>query len=104
MAGGPPKEMKSTSQSGSGPNRVPGALPAPHAAVERVEDPREDDVPAGLTEVAVEGLDDGPEAEEEIAEREGARDHDHDPAQAFAGVDDRGGHVHRATPVCADPG
>ena len=52
--------------------REPGNPP-----VEHIENAREDDEPPRPTEVAVECRDDGPEAEEQVAQRKRAR-HDHD--------------------------
>ena len=77
-AGATPNEMTSTSESSSAPNRVPVLRQPGDPAVQHVEDAGEDDEPAGPPEVAVEGRDDRPEAEEEVAEGEGARDHHDD--------------------------
>ena len=54
-----------------------GAREPGHPAVQHVQDPGEHDEPARPPEVAVEGGDDRPEPEEQVAEGERAR-HDHD--------------------------
>src|SRR5947207_15781338 len=47
-------------------------------AVQRVEDAGEEDVPAGPVELATRREHDGPDAEEQVEQREQTRHHDHD--------------------------
>ena len=65
-----------------------GVAEAGDPAVQHVEDPGEHDEPSRPSEVPVEGGHDGPEPEEQVAERERARHDDDDlahrgPAHAF---------------------
>ena len=79
----------------------PGVREPGHPAVEHVEDAGEDDEPSRPAEVAVERGDDGPESEEQVAQRERARHHHHDlphrgtPGAAAAARDQ----LHSATTV-----
>src|SRR5437867_8332131 len=62
-----------------------GARQARHPAVERVEDAREEDVPAGAIELAARRQHHGPNAEEQVEQREQARHDDHDAPHVGAG-------------------
>src|SRR5213076_1304564 len=59
-----------------------GAREARHPAVERVEDAREEDVPAGAIELPARRQHHGPNAEEQVEQREQARHDDHDAPHA----------------------
>src|SRR2546426_1320425 len=59
------------------PEMAAGVGEPGHAAVQRVEDPREEDVPARAIELATAGQNHGPDPEEQIEQREQARDDDH---------------------------
>src|SRR6059058_4601261 len=76
-AGATPKLTTSTRLSSSAPKRVP-VFESRATAVQRVEDAGEEDVPAGPVELAARREHDGPDAEEQVEQREQARHHDHD--------------------------
>src|SRR5439155_200354 len=62
-----------------------GAREPRHPAVQRVEDAGEEDVPAGAIELAARRQHHGPDAEEQIEQREQARHDDHDAPHVGAG-------------------
>src|SRR3989441_1463177 len=63
----------------------PGARQPRHPAIERVEDAGEEDVPAGAIELPARRQHHGPDAEEQIEQREQARHDDHDAPHVGSG-------------------